>query len=218
VLAAAATAGTVDSELLAVLALAIALSFAIGAPLAERGDQAYARLRPRLKRSERADRLPGDEDLHLRDVDVIVFGLGRIGGRAYAAVDADLPGRVLGVDVDPDIVAQSLGKGRRAVPGDATDPEFWSRAEGLLEQTQWVLLTMSSHEANVAAVESLRSRGYRGRVAATSTYPDDARELRALGADVAFDVYAEAGTGFASDLRFRMLNGGEADEAHLGHS
>jgi len=90
------------------------------------------------------------------------------------------------------------------VVGDATDPEFWSRGVGLIERLQWVLLTMSAHEANVAAVNRLRERGFTGRIAATSSYPDEARELRDLGVEFAFDVFAEAGAGFASDLASRL--------------
>lgn len=205
VVVAAAASGWLPDEWIAILAVVIAASFAFSAPVAERGDALYARWRPRLKALERQRRLPGDEDLDLHDVDIIVFGLGRMGSRAYDAVQADYPDRVLGVDVDTATVARSIAHGRKAVVGDATDPEFWSRAEGLVERLEWVLLTMSAHEANVAAVNRLRDRGFTGRIAATSTYPDDAQELRDLGAEFAFDVFAEAGTGFASDLAGRLL-------------
>jgi glutathione-regulated potassium-efflux system ancillary protein KefC len=204
VVVASVAAGWLPSEWVAILAVTVAASFALSAPVAERGDSLYGRWRSRLKRLERSRRLPGDEDLHLRDVDVVVFGLGRMGSRAYDAVNAHLPGRVLGVDLDPSVVTQSASQGRAAVVGDATDPEFWSRAEGLIERLQWVLLTMTVHEANVAAVNRLRERGFTGRIAATSSYPDEARELRDLGVEFAFDVFAEAGAGFATDLASRL--------------
>ena len=204
VVVAAVAADWLPSEWVAILAVTVAASFALSAPVAERGDALYRRWRSRLKRLERSRRLPGDEDLHLRDVDVVVFGLGRMGSRAYDAVDGLLPGRVLGVDLDPSVTAGNAAQGRTAVVGDATDPEFWSRAEGLIERLQWVLLTMSAHEANVAAVNRLHERGFTGRIAATSSYPDEAQQLRILGVEFAFDVFAEAGTGFASDLASRL--------------
>jgi hypothetical protein len=204
VVVAAVAAGWLPGEWVAILAVTVAASFAFSAPVAERGDSIYRRWRRGLKRLERSRRLPGDEDLHLRAVDVVVFGLGRMGSRAYDAVHSQLPGRVLGVDLDPAVVAHSASQGRTAVEGDAADPEFWSRAEGLIERLQWVLLTMSAHEANVAAVNRLRERGFTGRIAATSSYPDEALELRSLGVEFAFDVFAEAGAGFASDLAGRL--------------
>lgn len=200
--------GWLPEEWLAIMAVAIAGSFALAAPFAERGDLFFNRYRTRLRSLERVRRLPGDEDLHLRPVDVIVFGMGRMGSRAYEAVAEDFRGRVLGVDVDRDIVQAQGAQGRRAVVGDATDPDFWSRAHGLVERLQWVLLTMSSHEANVAAVKRLRERGFQGRIAATSLYPDDAEQLKELGVDFAFDVYAEAGSGFAVDLRRKIRDDG----------
>ena len=119
-------------------------------------------------------------------------------------MELEFPERVLGVDVSPRAVAEMRGRGHNVVLGDATDPEFWSRTENLVHSLDWVLLTMASHEANVAAVERLRARGFNGRIVATSRYPDQAEELRELGASLVFDVYAEAGSGFASDLHRRF--------------
>ncbi|HBJ72264.1 MAG TPA: potassium transporter Kef, partial [Actinobacteria bacterium] len=88
----AAGVGWIPSIWIAVLALAIIGSFAISAPVAERGDAFYRHVRPSLKRHERARRLPGDEDLHVLDIDYVVFGMGRIGSHAYSALNAQHPG------------------------------------------------------------------------------------------------------------------------------
>jgi glutathione-regulated potassium-efflux system ancillary protein KefC len=210
VTAVAVEAGDLGDDWLAVVAVAVAVSFAVSAPIAERGDHLFAKYCGGLRRWERKDRLPGDEDLHLYAVQVVVFGMGRMGTRAYEAVAADFGGRVLGVDVDEDIVMAHSAEGHRVVLGDATDPDFWTRSVGLVDGLQWVLLTASSQEANVAAVKRLRDRGYSGRIAATSLYPDDADQLREMGVDFAFDVYAEAGSGFAGDLRSKIQD--EAEE------
>lgn len=197
---AATEAGLLPASILPVLAMAIAVSFACVAPVSPRTDAIFGRWRAVFKRFERDRRLPGEENLHLPDVSVVVFGLGRMGSRAYAAVEGLLPGRVLGVDVDPGKVASLAASGHRAMEGDATDPEFWSRARGLVERLDWVLLTMTAHRTNLTTVQSLHERGFSGRIAATAHYPDEAAELRARGVDFVLDVYAEAGTGFAEDL------------------
>jgi glutathione-regulated potassium-efflux system ancillary protein KefC len=210
VVAAAVTSGVLPEATLAVMAVAVGASLAVSAPVAVRGDELYDRWRSPLRRLQREDRLPGDEDLHLRPVEAVVLGVGRIGSAALEAAERRYPGRVLGVDVSPRLVARHQAAGRHVVVGDATDPEFWSRTEDLLSHLEWVLLTMASHEANVAAAERLRTRGYRGRVVATSRYPDQAQELRDLGVDVVFDVFTEAGAGFAADLDTRL---GRADDS-----
>ena len=39
-----------------------------------------------------------------------------------------------------------------------------------------------------------------GRVAATARYPDEEAQLRDAGATAVFNIYAEAGTGFAGHV------------------
>jgi len=204
VVAAAVEAALLPDSILTSVAVAVALSLVVAAPIATRGDDLYARFREPLRRLQRAERLEGDEDLHVKRVDVVVFGLGRLGSSALEAVEREFPDRVLGVDVSPRAVASMRALGHNVVLGDATDPEFWSRTEDLVHRLDWVLLTMASHEANLAAVERLRARGFTGRTVATSRYPDQADELRELGVGLVFDVYAEAGSGFASDLQRRF--------------
>ncbi len=204
VVAASVEVGLMPETMLTTVAVAVASSLLVASPIIVRADAFYVRYRAALLRWQRERRLPGDEDLDLQPVTVMVFGLGRIGSSAMAAVEREFPGKVLGVEVDPAIAARQRDLGHYVVVGDATDPEFWSRTEGSLDELDWVLLTMSSHEANMAAVRRLRSRGFTGRLVATSLYADDAAELRAAGADAVFDVYTEAGAGFASDLGRRF--------------
>ena len=204
VVLAAGAAGWLPDELLSVIAVVIAGSFALGAPLAERGGRLYGRWRDRLRRWERSHRLPGDQDLEVAGTEVIVFGMGRMGRRAYDAMEGRFPSHVLGVDSDDAIVAQHQEQGRRVVSGDATDIDFWSRGTDLIPTLQWVLLTMPSYEANRTAVAHLRDRGFTGSIAATSAYPDEVEGLRRAGVDFSFDILAEAGAGFAGDLIRRV--------------
>jgi len=60
---------------------------------------------------------------------------------------------------------------------------------------------MPTHEANVSAAKRIRKLGYQGKLASVAQYNDDIAELEALGVDHAFNIYAEAGAGFAEDLR-----------------
>jgi hypothetical protein len=203
----AAAAGWLPKEWLSVLAIALALSFVLAAPAATAGDRLYTRWRAQLKRFERRRRLPGDEALTFHAVDLVVFGMGRVGTAAYDAVAQDYPGRVLGVDLDEQVVQRHRAAGRNIVQGDATNPDFWSRAEGFASQLDWVLLTMPSHQANLAAAARLRDQGFSGHIAATTKYPDEAQELQRHGVEFAFNIYAEAGAGFASDVRQRFGNG-----------
>lgn len=141
-LVAAAAAGWVGNDLVAMMAVLVAASFAVAASVGEHGDSLYSRWRETLKRFERSERLPGDQDLDAAEVDVVIFGMGRMGSRAYDAVSHSLHNRVLGIDNDQAVVAANQQVGRNAMTGDATDADLWSRAHSMLPGLQWVLLTM----------------------------------------------------------------------------
>lgn len=196
--------GLLPESMLTTVSIAVALSLVLASPVVLFGDNLFLRWRDKLTRLQRTARIPGDEDLDLRPVSVLVFGLGRIGNATLRTVEREFPNKVLGVDVDPAVVERRRRQGHYVEVGDAADPEFWSRMAGGLNELDWVLLTVSSHEANLSAVEILRTQGYTGRIVATSRYADDAAELRSAGADAVFDIYIEAGAGFASDLDRRF--------------
>lgn len=54
---------------------------------------------------------------------------------------------------------------------------------------------MAWRPASLRALEALRGSGYQGPIGAVGRYADEIAELRALGADVALDLYRSAGTG-----------------------
>lgn len=62
------------------------------------------------------------------------------------------------------------------------------------------MLTMTSHRANMLTIERLKEAGYTGNISATAQFPDDLKELKQAGVAYAFDLYAEAGQGFADDI------------------
>ncbi|MBT8062851.1 MAG: cation:proton antiporter, partial [Gammaproteobacteria bacterium] len=200
----AAASGWLPTEWLAVFAILLSISFIGAAPLATSGDRLYSRWRSRIKRYERKARLPDDKDIVLENIDMVIFGMGRMGTAVYDAVNDDCPGRVVGVDVDPARISKHQDAGRNVVMGDGTNPDFWSRARGLAQQLEWVILTMPVHQANLAAALHLRELGYTGRIASTTKFRDEAKELEKHGVEFAFNIYAEAGTGFANDLRRRF--------------
>jgi len=201
VCAIATTSGWVPLEWMAVMAILLSFSFMLAAPLATRGDDIYERIHPGIKRFQRKQRLAGDEYITVKDVDVLIFGMGRVGSSLYLNIAHDVEHRILGVDVDANKVRQLQKGGIHMEQGDGTGPEFWSKAPGLIDQLQWIMLTMPTHEANVSAAKRIRKLGYQGKLASVAQYNDDIAELEALGVDHAFNIYAEAGAGFAEDLR-----------------
>jgi len=196
----AASSGWLPKEWLAVFAVVMSISFIVSAPLVNIRDSLYQTWRPRLKRFERSTRLSGEEDLDLAGIKVVVFGMGRMGTAAYVAMEPDYPGHLVGVEIEEDKATQHSATGRNVVCGDATNPDFWTRAPELLDGLEWVLLTLPSQNANMNAALRLKDMGYQGRIAATTKFHDEEDALKAVGVEHTFNIYTEAGLGFANEI------------------
>lgn len=196
----AVSSGWLSSEWLAVFALVMATSFVLSAPLVGVRDNLYQRWRPWLTKFERARRLAGEEQLDLACVKVAVFGMGRMGTAAYDAMEHDYREQRVGIDLAPEKIERHCNAGRRVIYGDATNPDFWERAPALVEDLEWVLLTLPTHSANMIAAARLKEMGYKGCIAATAKFKDEEQALRDIGVDHTFNIYTEAGLGFANEL------------------
>ncbi len=204
VVAIAAGAGWLSQDWVTVVALALSASFVIASPMNAVADSVYARYHALLRRFEAAERLPGDEDIHLAGNRILVFGMGRVGRAAYDEMRLHMDDRILGVDLDEAEVARNVEAGRRVVLGDATHPEFWSRLDDGHGEISIILLAMPHHTANINAATRLRQRGYAGAIVAVALYPDQEAHLKANGVDEVFNIYAEAGAGAATRMRAVM--------------
>ncbi len=202
----ATSAGWLPKEWLAVFAVVITFSFILSAPLVNIRDKLYQDWRTRLERFERPERLHGEEELDLAHTKVVVFGMGRMGTAAYNAMEADYPDQLVGVEIEQEMADEHSAAGRHVVSGDATNPDFWTRAPGLIDGLEWVLLTMTAHQANMSAALRLREMGYRGQIAATAKYPDEELALKEIGVEHTFNIYSQAGLGFANELHSFLGN------------
>ena len=106
---------------------------------------------------------------------------------------------IIGVDFNPYTVQANRAAGRKVILGDATDPGFWDRVQPLTK-IQAVMLAMSQHRANMYALKQVRDRGLVRFIAATARHDNEVAELQRAGANAAFNLYAEAGAGFADHV------------------
>jgi len=193
-----------------IIAVALSLSFLLSAVLNKGALDLYRRYQSQLKWFERPDRLAEDQPIAFGDARMIVFGMGRVGRGVYDAMEAQLPGKVLGVDHDQYVAERHKEDGRKIIIGSASNFEFWDRVVDS-SQIEYVMLVMPNHEAQIAAVGLIRSHGFEGRIAATAKYPDEVEALHELGVEAAFNLYAEAGTGFARHVCEKFSLQGESE-------
>jgi predicted Kef-type K+ transport protein len=179
------------------LAISLAFSFVISAPLNRISHPLYERFARRLIPLERNIRHPDQQPVSLGDARVLVIGMGRTGTAAYEhLLHHAVP--VMALDSDPTKVEQQRLQGRNIAFADAEDQLFWQEVD--LHQLDSVILSMNDVESKVIAAQQLRRRGFKGLVLSHSVYPDDAEKINAAGADKTYQTMSQAGVGLAEHL------------------
>ncbi|MCU7923265.1 MAG: cation:proton antiporter [Candidatus Thiodiazotropha sp. (ex Dulcina madagascariensis)] len=192
--------GWMNGEWLVVIAIALSISFVIAAPLNSAGDRIYGRFRDLWMKYQRRERLPDDMLLGTHGATIAVFGMGRVGSGAYDRMREFHGDTVVGIDFDAELVNRHRAMGCKVLHGDPSDADFWEK----IEQDhciELVMLALPNVQANLAALEQLRKISFPGRIAATARYPDEVEHLRQAGATAVFNIYTEAGTGFADHVK-----------------
>ena len=192
--------GWIDGEWLVVIAVAASLSFMVSAPLSQRDDKIYNTYRRFWLRFQRKERLPDDRLLDTADATIAVFGMGRVGCGAYDRMRELGDEKVVGIDFDAELIKRYQATGRNVIHGDPSDADFWDKVEQN-HKIELVMLALPNLRANLDALEQLREISFPGRIAAVAKYLDDEEPLRELGATAVFNIYTEAGTGFADHVR-----------------
>ncbi len=196
----------IEANWLITMAIALSLSFIVAAPLNALAYNTYPRLHGWLHRFESKRHIPEEADIAPGDARTIVFGMGRVGTGAYDTLCEKLGDPVLGVDVDDPVVRAHRAAGRNVIRGSATDPDFWDRIRLDRARVDLILLTMPNADENRFAAAQLRNTGYTGHIAATAKYDEEIDLLRQAGADAVFNLYAEAGSGFADSVVRDLLH------------
>ena len=184
---------------LVAVAVALSLSCAASAGLDVVAHGTYTRYRRLWRRLQRSARLPDDQPFELAGATVAVVGMGRIGTGAYDYMRDRHGGAVVGVDIDPGTVQRLRASGRNVLLGDPSDADFWDRVD-TGHTLELVLLALPNLAANLAAIEQFNAESFEGRVAAIAKYDDEVKPLMRAGASAVFNVYDEAGTGFAAHV------------------
>ncbi|WP_028647467.1 cation:proton antiporter family protein [Nocardiopsis sp. CNT312] len=203
VAALAASQGWLSEDWLVALALAVAFSFAVSAPLNAAGERVYRRVGPWLARHERTGQPEGDRPIHVGEARAVVLGMGRVGRGAYERLVQEYAVPTVGVEHDPVTVQRLRLLGYQVVEGDATDPDFWERLN--LDPKVWlVVLAMPHQRGNLAALDQLHGDGLHAMIAGVVTRAEEIGELRERGADVVFHLYGEAGRALVDDAVDRL--------------
>jgi predicted Kef-type K+ transport protein len=181
------------------LALAVALSFLISAPLNRFAHPIFDKYENKLNKLERNVRHPDEEPVSLGNATILVMGMGRVGSAAYRNINDGTEGQiVIGLDSDQEKINKLKEKGYHVHYADAEHANFWTSVD--LTNLKSIILSMDCHEACKIAARSIRQSGYKGYVAAHAMYKDQAKAIKKAGADEVFLTMEEAGEGLAGHV------------------
>jgi predicted Kef-type K+ transport protein len=185
-------------EWLVPLALTVALSFVISAPLNRFAHGLYEHWSDTLARFESQKRHPDEQPVSLGDTRVLVMGMGRTGTAAYDWLSASEPA-LMGLDSDPSKARKHHDEGRNVVFADAEDTTFWQSLD--MPAVEAVILAMGDMEGKLIAARMLRKKGFEGYIVAHTQYADEANTIREAGANDAYLTMSETGVALASRLK-----------------
>lgn len=192
-------AGWLEADWLVAMALVLSVSILILAPLSRRSEEIYDPISDFLKKFETKGRHRDDLPIQTKGERIAIFGMGRVGVAAYQRLNERFPGKVIGFDRDPASVDAHVLADRNVMLADATDSDFWEKVK-VKDNIDLVVLAMPKHGSNIHAARTLKRHDFEGIVVGTGKFDDEVRELRALGLDTAFNLYSEAGAGFAEHI------------------
>lgn len=199
VAALAAKNGWISYQWLVVLALALSFSFVVAAVANRFGDQIHETWKSSWKKYQTGRRLSYDRYIEIDGARVVVVGMGGVGTGTFDYLHKQLPGSVTGVDIDPYTVRDHLEQGRDVTLGDPSDPDFWDRVQ-VPQKVEIVLLALPRLSTTLEVLTLFQSSPFQGTVAAIARYPDEVKSLTDAGASLVFNIYSEAGAGFAAHV------------------
>jgi glutathione-regulated potassium-efflux system ancillary protein KefC len=191
------SAGWLSEQWLVIIALTVSLSFVLSSMLSAKTHGLYARWQSKVKRFEKHERLPEDRFVQPDHARVLIIGTGRVGRGAYAEAERFYGDCVWGVDSDAERVDKLKMQGYQVIRGDAEDADFWENLD--LSSIELMMLAIPSLSDMLDVLEQLKIAGFSGKISAIAKYEDERTLLLEAGADVAFNVFAQAGAGFAAE-------------------
>ncbi len=187
--------GWMSSEWLVIIAVALAITFTLSSLANSKSHILYAKFEHKLFKFESSQRLPGDKPIDVGSAQILIFGMGRVGTSTYDTLLAQYGKNILGIDYDQQVIKNHLQAGRNTIIGDATDYDFWERFNS--NSVKLILLDLPNIKEALAAADMIKATKYQGFIAATVKHNNNIELLEAAGVNFVFNIYAEAGSGFA---------------------
>ena len=187
--------GWLSIDWLIILSLALTFSFVLASPLNIAAQAIYDRYNQFLCRFETNSRHPDDSLVDIGESAILIFGMGRIGTGAYDLASRKSGKTILGLDANESNVKQHRKIGRNVHTGDSTDYDFWSRTN--LAKVETIMLATTHLKTNIMAIKEISRSNFKGKISAVGVFDEDITVLKEAGATSAYNIFSDAGSGFA---------------------
>jgi Kef-type K+ transport system membrane component KefB len=194
--------GHVDEAAVGLVTLVGLVTIAVSVYMITYSHELYTWMKPALGMFDLGRRRKVDDDEGRPPaVDVIVFGLGRVGMRLCDQLQ-EAGYTVLGVDLDPTVVREARLAGYRVRYGDVNEHAFWDQLP--LGSTRWLVLAvplgtlgLTDTDPGHGLLAAIRAHGYHGRTALIAREPEQGRALEQAGIDLVLYPFDDAATSAA---------------------
>jgi len=191
--------GWIDQEWMVIFAISLSLTFIIASPVNMKAQSLYLRWQSKLGKFETESRLSEDMPIDAGDSEVVILGMGRIGTEVFNVLRDKYGMKIIGIDNDKETVRKHILESRNVLHGDVTDVEFWQRIQRT-NKMKIAILATSKHSTHKEVLDLVASRGMNLKIAALSRHDDDIEELKIAGVEIVFNLYSEAGSGYAEHI------------------
>ncbi|MCU0799749.1 MAG: cation:proton antiporter [Candidatus Thermoplasmatota archaeon] len=133
--------------------------------------------------------------------DVILVGLGQYGSEIAENL-LRRNKRLIAVDYDPVVLKRWKARGVPVLYGDIADSEINDHLP--IDKAKWVVSTVRVLELNLALLQNLKLRGFKGKVALTAVNQREARIYEKKGASLIFRPFRDASEQAVESLTHMM--------------
>ena len=183
--------GHVDDNTLGLITLVGIITITLSTYMILYSHKLFDFLSPWLKPFERRNPFREAEQAQekVSQASVLIFGLGRYGGRLAAQLRSGNVG-VLGLDFDPEVIREARRAGLNVAYGDLESRDFIDHLD--IDDVRWVISSIPDLKLNLNLAEALQERGFRGRLAVTVHHEKDADILKHAGVSKILRPYRDA--------------------------
>lgn len=182
--------GFIPDEMLVILGLLTAISYAVNAPVSMNEEKFWKRWEKYLLRFERDVKHPEHQTVSLGSAEFLIIGMGNAGKAAYDKL-REQNRAVVGMDIDPDRIERNLEAGRRVVYGDIQDTDLWTNMD--LSRIKSVMIAMGNQDVKENATRTLRFSGFEGLIYVLTMREEEAEIMKRAGASAISIPIREAG-------------------------